>query len=102
MPDLPEMDAQVLLEALNSQHPPVVLDVREAKEFEEFPLLDGAIHIPLAELPTRLLELPADTWLAVVCRSGGRSAKATQLLIDHGFEAANVLGGMTAVSALQG
>jgi rhodanese-related sulfurtransferase len=101
MADLPEMDAQVLLEALNSQHPPVVLDVREAAEFTEFPLLDGAIHIPLGELPTRLLELPADTWIAVVCRSGGRSAKATVLLNDHGFETVNVLGGMTAVSALQ-
>jgi rhodanese-related sulfurtransferase len=101
MSDLPEMDAQVLLEALNSQHPPVVLDVRETQEFAEYPLLDGAIHIPLGELPTRLLELPADEWIAVICRSGGRSAKATELLIDHGFEAANVLGGMTALSALQ-
>jgi rhodanese-related sulfurtransferase len=102
MADVPEMEVLVLAEALNSANPPVVLDVREASEFAEFPLLDGALHIPLAELPGRMLELPADTWIAVVCRSGGRSAKATALLNDHGFEAVNVLGGMTAWAALQG
>ncbi len=101
MTDLPTMDAEVLLEALNSQHPPVVLDVREAAEFAEYPLLEGALHIPLKDLPARLLELPAAEWIAVVCRSGGRSATATALLNDHGFEAVNVQGGMTALSALQ-
>ena len=101
MAEIPEMDALVLAEALNSANPPVLLDVREVAEFAEFPLLDGAVHIPLRELPARMLELPADTWLAVVCRSGGRSAQAVALLNDHGFEAVNVLGGMTAWSALQ-
>ncbi len=102
MDDQPAMEVQVLAEALNSQQPPVVLDVRDAAEFAEYPLLDGAVHIPLAELPARMLELPAETWIAVVCRSGGRSAKAVALLNDHGFEAVNVLGGMAAWTALQG
>lgn len=102
MAEIPTMDAQTLAEALNSQHPPVVLDVREEAEFAEFPLLEGAVHIPLAQLPSRLLELPADTWIAVVCRAGGRSAQAVAYLNDHGFEAVNIEGGMAGWCAIHG
>jgi len=101
MPEIPTMDVLVLAEALNSAQPPVVLDVREAAEFAEIPLLEGAVHIPLGQLRARMLELPAETWIAVVCRSGGRSAQAVALLNDHGFEAVNVQGGMTAWATLQ-
>ena len=38
----------------------VLLDVREAKELEEFGTLEGAIHIPLGQLENRLGELPKD------------------------------------------
>ena len=72
----------------------MVLDVREAAEFAEYPLITGAVHIPLTELPTRLTELPDDQPIAVVCRAGGRSAKAVQFLQAAGYQVANVLGGM--------
>jgi rhodanese-related sulfurtransferase len=73
----------------------VLLDVRENDEWAAGHA-PGALHIPLGDLPGRLGELPADAGLYVVCRSGGRSARATAFLNDNGWEATNVAGGMKA------
>jgi rhodanese-related sulfurtransferase len=72
----------------------VLVDVREADEWAAGHA-PNAIHIPLAELPARLDELPeTDDTVAVVCRMGGRSARAVQWLVQQGFDVANVEGGM--------
>lgn len=70
-----------------------LLDVREDDEWRAGHA-QGALHIPLRALPARLAEVPGDTRLAVVCRSGGRSAKATAWLRAQGYDAVNVAGGM--------
>ncbi|MDT3439404.1 MBL fold metallo-hydrolase [Pseudofrankia sp. BMG5.37] len=58
--------------------PDVVLDVRMGNEWRTGHL-DGAVHIPLPELPTRLDDVPAGTvW--VHCGSGYRAAAASSLL----------------------
>ncbi|MFI5086320.1 MAG: rhodanese-like domain-containing protein [Actinomycetales bacterium] len=72
-----------------------ILDVREDYEWEEGHI-DGALHIPLGQLPERLDELDPDEDLHIVCRSGGRSFRATQWLNDNGYTAVNVNGGMGA------
>jgi rhodanese-related sulfurtransferase len=75
----------------------VVLDVREQDEWDAGHA-PAAVHIPLGDLPSRLDALPdtdAET-LAVVCRSGGRSARAVAWLSQQGFDVANVEGGMKA------
>lgn len=72
-----------------------ILDVREDYEWEAGHV-DGALHIPLDTLPDRLDDLDPDQDLAVICRSGGRSAKATAWLESHGYTAVNVNGGMGA------
>ena len=72
-----------------------ILDVREDYEWEAGHV-DGAIHIPLDTLPDRFNELDPDQDLAVICRSGGRSARATAWLESHGYSAVNVTGGMGA------
>jgi len=69
-----------------------VLDVREPVEWQHGHI-DGAVHIPLMELGTRLQELPAGRTL-VVCHMGGRSAQAVAYLNQHGHEAVNLHGGM--------
>ncbi len=78
----------------------VLVDVREQDEWDAGHA-PGAIHIPLGDLPSRLDDLP-DTdagTLAVVCRSGGRSARAVQWLSQQGFDVANLDGGMKAWQA---
>jgi rhodanese-related sulfurtransferase len=73
----------------------VLLDVREKDEWDAGHV-DGAVHIPLGELPTRLAEVPADVEVVLVCRSGKRSARAVAWLNQNGFEAVNLDGGMGA------
>jgi rhodanese-related sulfurtransferase len=72
-----------------------VLDVREDEEWEAGHIA-GAQHIPLRQPPERYGEVPVDEDVYVICRSGGRSLKATAYLQQYGFDPINVLGGMGA------
>ena len=69
-----------------------VLDVREPVEFEHGHI-EGAVHIPLMDLPQRLDEIPSGQ-LLVVCKIGGRSAQAVAYLVQQGIDAINLDGGM--------
>ncbi len=68
-----------------------LLDVRQPDEYEERHV-PGAQLIPLAEVPDRLAELPSGQ-LHVICKSGGRSLRAAELLRANGVDAVNVAGG---------
>ena len=70
-----------------------VLDVREPVEWQHGHI-EGASHIPLAELPRRLADLPEDRRLLVVCKVGARSARAVAYLGANGRDAVNLDGGM--------
>lgn len=72
-----------------------LIDVREPDEWE-VGHIDGAHHIPLSELPARLGEIHRGAPVVLVCRSGRRSAFATRLLHEAGFDARNLEGGMQA------
>ena len=73
-----------------------VLDVRRSPEWDGFHL-EGATHIPLAQLPARARELdPAAEWV-VVCASGYRSGIACSVLERAGFRhLTSATGGMDA------
>lgn len=74
----------------------VILDVRRQDEWDAGHA-PTAVHIPFEELQNRLDELPATGGpIPVVCRGGGRSARATKWLNDNGYKAVNVAGGMQA------
>ena len=73
----------------------VVLDVREPAEWAEGHV-PGATLIPLGELARRTSELPHDRTVVVICRSGNRSAQGRDILLDAGYKATSVQGGMTA------
>jgi len=81
----------------NAAMPGCVLDVREPAEIavEHAP---GAQYIPLSQLRERLDELPRDREIQVVCRSGQRAYTATRILLQNGFEATNVSGGMLSLA----
>jgi rhodanese-related sulfurtransferase len=76
----------------------LLLDVREPEEWQAGHAPDVR-HIPLGELERHLDELPRDRRLVLVCRSGHRSAHATAFLLEAGFDAANLEGGMVAWAA---
>ncbi len=73
-----------------------IMDVRQPNEYATG-YVPNAVLIPLGEVADRLDEIPKDKPVIVVCRSGARSAQASQILDDNGFEdVANVLGGTSA------
>ena len=71
-----------------------LLDVREPAEWSVGHLPD-ALHVPLGQLPQRLAEVPRDTDVVVYCRTGGRSARAVDLLRREGYaRVKNLVGGI--------
>ena len=76
-----------------------LLDVRNPPELavESVP---GALNIPLPQLRARLGELPRDREILVICRSGQRAYYATRILLQNGFKARNISGGMLSRSHL--
>jgi rhodanese-related sulfurtransferase len=69
-----------------------VLDVREPVEYVEGHV-PGAVLVPMAQLSSRLTEIPKDGTLYVVCRSGNRSKASSELLSRAGYDAVSVAGG---------
>jgi adenylyltransferase/sulfurtransferase len=77
---------------------PVVIDVRNPEELF-ISKLDSALHIPLHELEFRIAEIEPfrDRDVALLCRSGKRSADAWRILKNAGYERIfNVEGGILA------
>jgi rhodanese-related sulfurtransferase len=75
---------------------PLLVDVREANEFEEVRAPD-AVLVPMSSFAARAGELPSDRPLMIVCHLGGRSAAAAGFLIRSGrTDVVNVGGGMDA------
>ena len=70
-----------------------LLDVREPHEWEAGHA-EGATHVPLGSLTPELA--PAGKPLIAICRSGGRSGQATELLTAAGADVRNMTGGMNA------
>ncbi len=72
-----------------------LVDVREPDEWEAAHI-GGSVHIPLADLPLNLDEVPTGSPVYVICARGGRSAAAVEWLRSNNVEAVNVAGGIHA------
>jgi NADPH-dependent 2,4-dienoyl-CoA reductase/sulfur reductase-like enzyme/rhodanese-related sulfurtransferase len=70
-----------------------LLDVRHPEELAAEALPD-VVNIPVDQLRARLDELPRDREIAVICRSGQRAYYATRVLLQNGFSARVMSGGM--------
>jgi NADPH-dependent 2,4-dienoyl-CoA reductase/sulfur reductase-like enzyme/rhodanese-related sulfurtransferase len=77
-----------------------IVDVRSRDEFEEGHL-PGTRNIPIEELRTRLHELPTDREIHLVCGVGQRAYYATRALLQRGFEARNLSGGIKTYQAFK-
>ncbi len=74
----------------------IFVDVRSPGEYN-LGYVPYAVNIPLQEVPRRLAELPKDKDLLIYCKSGRRSASATNFLLQNGYEKVyNVAGGFLA------
>jgi hydroxyacylglutathione hydrolase len=62
--------------------PFMLLDVRTAEEYAEGHIR-GALLIPVQELEQRISEVPKDRQVYVYCRSGVRSSRASNILVNE-------------------
>lgn len=90
----PRIDAAAAAELIAARTA-VVLDVRQNAEWKRGHI-QGAVHIPLAQLSSRMNQLPNGKTIVTVCQSGHRSAPAARTLRRAGHEVVNLRGGINA------
>jgi len=72
----------------------VLLDVRQPEEVE-ICSIEGAINIPLDQLPSRCAELDPEAEIVCICHHGMRSANAAAFLMERDFgRLINLTGGI--------
>lgn len=85
-----------LKDLLETDNPPLVLDVREAEEIT-ICALPNFVHIPLGNLSHEWNHLPKNQFIVTLCHHGYRSLQAALFLKKHGFDqVANLTGGIHA------
>jgi len=95
-----EIDVQEAAQALAGADPPVLIDVRNPDEYETARIA-GSRLIPLPEFAAAVdgLEGLRDRPIIVHCHHGGRSARVVAWLVQNGYDAVNLDGGMGAWDA---
>lgn len=84
------------LDELLRRNAVTLVDIRNPGERENG-AIPGSIHIPLAQLRTRMGELPVDKPIVLHCAGGWRSSVAASLLRANGFQqVSDLLGGYNA------
>lgn len=73
--------------------PHVLIDVRTPQEFDSGHIANS-INISVDQIASRLSEIPRDQPIVVYCRSGNRSAQASQILSNAGYTVIYDLGGI--------
>ncbi|WP_370262542.1 rhodanese-like domain-containing protein [Limnobacter sp.] len=81
-----------------SNEAPVLLDVREPWEFEHA-RIEGSLHLPMAQVPSCIEQLPTHRAVVCICHHGVRSQQVALFLRSKGFEELyNLRGGIDAWS----
>lgn len=87
------MEIEEVIAAQHAMKKLQIIDVRNADEYEHQHIPE-AIHIALSDLPQAMTKLDPNVQFITVCgKGGGRSAQASQLLKEHGFNAIWLCGG---------
>jgi rhodanese-related sulfurtransferase len=94
-----DITAPELKQKLDAKEDFQLIDVRQPNEYE-FARIEGARLIPLGEIISRMNELDPDREAVILCKMGGRSAKAIEVLLQFGYtgKLRNLRGGITAWS----
>ena len=79
-----------------------IIDVRTKKEYDSGHI-DNCIWIPLSDLNSNIDKIKSQNFdeIYTVCLSGGRSAKAVNILKKHNIKAINIRGGMISWNSLK-
>lgn len=88
-----EMTAKEVESFINEGKALNIIDVREVDEVKAG-MIPGAENIPLGLVEFRMQDLDKSKEYILVCRSGGRSGRATEFLENWGYNVINMQGGM--------
>ena len=89
-----EIDVNVLKEKLSNNDDFILLDVRTDSEYY-LSRIKGSIHIPMQLVPQKLDDLDKNKEIIVQCKSGKRSAKVCEFLLNNNFKnVKNLAGGI--------
>ena len=88
-----DISAEEVYEIISGNKGYIILDVRTPDEFKKGHI-EGAVLIPVSELDNRLGELPKDKPIITYCRTGIRSRKAANVLVENGFTRIYDMGGI--------
>ena len=93
-----EITVSDLNKKINNKDDFILLDVRNIEEVL-FSKINSSLHIPMNEISNRINELDKDKEIIVQCKSGKRSAKVCQFLMQNNFSnVKNLYGGILAWS----
>ena len=91
-----EIDVKTLNEKISNKDNFILLDVRTDSEYF-LSNIEGAIHIPMNDIPNKLNTIDKSKEIIVQCKSGKRSAKVCQFLLNNNYEnVRNLKGGIIA------
>lgn len=86
------ISAEQLAQDLNKEEDLILLDIREDYEYDVCKI--QSLHIPMHEIPTRVVELKPEQRTVVICRTGNRAAAvANYLEVNFNFNNVEVLQG---------
>jgi rhodanese-related sulfurtransferase len=85
-------DLRVMMEVEEGDDLPLLVDVRQESEWKDGHI-EGAIHIPLADLDERLNDVDRQRLVVVYCHSGMRSIDGSYVLKRHGYPRVRSLAG---------
>ena len=89
-----EIDVHLLKNKLSQNDDFILLDVRTDSEYY-LSRIHGSIHIPMNNIPTQINELDPNKEIIVQCKSGKRSAKICEFLLNNSFtNVKNLKGGI--------
>ncbi|MEO7007280.1 MAG: rhodanese-like domain-containing protein [Terrimesophilobacter sp.] len=88
-------------EAIELAGSSTIIDVREDDEYAAVHVA-GSVSIPMSSFVDHLDQVPTGAAVYILCASGNRSAKVTEYLAEHDYDATNIDGGITAWSGCGG
>lgn len=100
--DYPEITVDELFDRVNSDQPPLLIDIRSAPDFNgvgysNYGHIPNARSIPILELESNLEDLDSfkEKEIVTMCPGGGLSLAAVEILTEAGFKDVKSLKGGT-------
>ncbi len=91
---IPEVDVKTLESKLKNKENFILLDVRTDREYF-LSSIEGSLHMPMNTIPEGYTSLDKDKEIIVQCKSGVRSEKVCEFLLNNGFKnVKNLAGGI--------